>query len=701
MNTHVIRLLLASAIGGFLNLQPLYAAERTWTDVQGRKVQGEFVGLVGGTISLRLSDGRKVDFPVSRLSADDQTAAKELAKKTSPAAAGALPVPRTAQESSAIIDRLVDSHLASVALKPNPALTEEQFARMIYLDIAGRIPRHEEMLKFLEDKSREKRPKLIKDLLNSNGHNSHLFNYFADMLRLKTQASEYVGGAAYVQWVRDCIEKNTAYDDMTRQMLTASGLGWETPAAGYLLRDAGMPLDNMSLTMQVFTGLDLSCAQCHDHPFTDWTQMQFYKLAAYFGESTTLINGPERKLAYPKSNGAPGKRIEDELKAKGQYSEPDLLMRRMLNTHNYRVMDDPKNLSLKLPHDYKYSDGKPGTVVEPAVIYGTMPSLTEHDTRRKAFAAWLTGPENERFAITIANRMWKRAFGRGLADPIHSVEDYNESSHALLLKFLGSEMSRLKFDLRAFEEILLNTQAYQRQAYTGELAMGAQYHFPGPLLRRMTAEQLWDSFLTMILPDPDYFYRKRDYRDWEKLLSTKNIDDLTGEEAKEILSNRMTALSKRPGGTYGWPGVTDEDKGVVTFDDRIEAFRMESNVLIRASEFPQPSPGGVNFLRDLGQSDRMLIDHGAVNGSVPIVLALMNSNGTRNLTRPGSRILDAIDKGRAVGPKLETAFLSILNRMPNSDERSRAYKAISRDGADGFRNVVWALINTREFIFIQ
>ena len=677
------------------------AGERTWTDQQGRKVQGEFMALNGATISLKLQDGRSVDFPLSRLSAADQSAALELAKQPGRAAASAFPVPRTSQESSAIIDRFVDAHLASAGVKPNPAMTDEQFARRVYLDIVGRIPRHEEILHFLDDKARGKRPKLITELLNSNGHNSHLFNYFADMLRLKTQPSEYVGGAHYVQWVRECIEKNKAYDEMTREMLTATGKSWENPAAGYLLRDAGMPLDNLSLTMQVFTGLDLSCAQCHDHPFTDWTQMQFYKLAAYFGQSTTLISGPLSKEAYPLSNGSPTKRIETELKAKGDYAEPDRLLRRMINTHNYRVIDDPKTLSLKVPHDYRYSDAKPGDTLQPSVIYGTQPKLSDYDTSRKAFAAWLTAPENERFAMTIANRMWKRAFGRALAEPVHSVEDYDASPHALLLKYLAAEMRRLKFDLKAFEEILLNTQSYQRQAYTGVLAMGEAYHFPGPVLRRMTSEQIWDSFLTMILPDPDYFYRKRDYADWENTLATKNVDEMSGEEAREILSNRITELNTRPGGLYGWASVADEDKGAVTFDERIQAFRMESNVLIRASEFPQPSPNGVNFLHDLGQSERMLIDNGSTTGSVPIVLALMNSNGTRNLTKPGSRILDAIDKGRAVGPKLETAFLSVLGRMPSADERSRAYKAISRDGADGFRNVVWALINTREFLFVQ
>jgi hypothetical protein len=687
------------------------AASRMWTDTQGRKVSAEFISMTGETLSLRTDDGRVFELALSRLSAPDQAVAHTLAKTTaapasapaSGATAGAIPVPKSTQESAAIIDKLVDFHLAQNKLKANPPLTDEQFVRRIYLDAVGRIPNHDETVSFLQDKSGTKREKLIKSLLKMNGHYSHLFNYYADMLRLKTQPDEFVSGASYVQWVKDCIEKNMPYDEMVRQMLTATGTSWENPAAGYLLRDAGMPLDNLSLTMQVFTGLDLSCAQCHDHPFAEWTQLQFYKMAAFFGETTSLVKGPMAKTIYPKSKGNPVKRIEDELKAKGDYPEPDRLMRNMIRTHSFRVVDDPKNLKLQLPFDYKYKDGKPDEVVTPGVLYGKMPTLESYDTRRKAFAAWLTGPENERFAITIANRMWKRAFGRGLADPVNSCEDYNETVNPQLIRFLGSEMRRLNFNLQAFDEIIYNTKAYQRQATTTAIAMGTPYHFQGPLLRRMTAEQIWDSFLTMNLADADYFYRKRDYMEWENILATKSVDDMTGVEARDILSTQVKDLRAAPGGTYGWPTVefkADENK--IFLDERLKAYRINNSVLIRASEFQQPASAGLtSFLREMGQSDRMLIDGGALNGSVPITLVLMNSPGTRNLTRPGSRILEAIEKGKAIGPKLEIAFLSILNRMPDQRERSLAYKAISHDGTDGFKNVVWALINSREFFFIQ
>jgi hypothetical protein len=471
-----------------------------------------------------------------------------------------------------------------------------------------------------------------------------------------------------------------------------------------LLRDAGMPLDNMALTMQVFAGLDIQCAQCHDHPFADWTQMEFYKLAAFYGQSATIVRDWEmRKKLFPKSAGSPSKRIEAELKATGTYQEPDKLMLRMINAHTYQLSDDPSRLSLKLPHDYQYKDGKPGDLMEPAVLFGEMPQLDKFDSRRKAFAHWLTVGSNDRFAAAIGNRLWKRAFGRGLVEPVVEIEDIDKGAIPGLLKFLAAEMKRQKFDLRAFERILYNTQAYQRIASVADLPMGAPYHFPGPLLRRMTGEQIWDSFLAMILPDPDYFYRKRDafYKEWEDTLAKANVDQISGPDARELLSVKIQSLQSRPGGIIGFPpGRSGEEGGNVLYpDERLQgALRYYGNVLIRASEYPQPN---TNVLSQLGQGDRQLVDSNTNGGSVPVVLAFMYGEGTKQLTVTGSRILETVDKFKADGPKVETVFLSVLSRMPTADEKSIAYKAIRRDGADGFKNVVWALINTREFMFIQ
>ncbi len=676
------------------------AGLETWTDAQGRKLQAEYLGRQMETVHLRTPDGVTHAIPLTRLSVEDVKRIRQLPEKMQ-AAVGTLQA-LTPEQSAERIDRVVEAHLAAKQIKPNPALTEEQFIRRAYLDIAGRIPKLEETRAYLGDKTRNKRALLTDRLLRTPGHHSHLFNYFASLLRLKTRVSEYISGASFNTWVKQCIAENKPYDQMVREMLTASGTYQNNPAAGYLMRDAGMSLDNLSLTSQCFLGTDLSCAQCHDHPFDDWTQKQFYHLAAFLGSTRTTPNGDVLKAEFAKAGKewVPAEKVVEEAFEHREYDGVvKEAMKRFIHAAQHRVADDPK-LVLKLPHDYKYSDGKPGDVVEPKVIFGTMPDLAKFDSNRAAFAQWLTADDIPRFAITIANRLWKRAFGRGVVEPVHDLEDLSFASIPGLIEVLGEEMKRVRYDLRAFEAILYRTRSWQRQASLTSPIMGAAYDFPGPLLRRLSAAQVWDSILAMVLEDPDYFNGKRDYKEWEKTFAFDRTS-VTGKIFADSFA-KQEALQQREGGFFGWPkeeGVRPTNQAL-WIDDRVGAWCLYGDVLIRASELPQPAPPG-HLLSILGQSNRELSDGDTTIGSVPIVLTVMNGSGSKVLTQAGSRILNAVDEFKADGPKVDAVFLSVLSRLPTPDERSTAYKAIRRDGKKGFEDVCWSLLNTREFLFVQ
>jgi len=676
------------------------AGLETWTDTNGRKLQAEYVGRQAESVHLRTQDGAVHAIPFTRLSAADVKRIRLLPEKT---AVSAAPQSASPEQSAERIDRLVEAHLAAQKMKPNPALTEEQFVRRAYLDIAGRIPKLEETRTYLDDKNRNKRTLLIDRLLRTPGHHSHLFNYFASLLRLKTRVSEYISGASYNNWVKQCIAENKPYDQMVREMLTASGAYQNNPAAGYLMRDAGMPLDNLSLTSQYFLGTDLSCAQCHDHPFDDWTQRQFYHLAAFLARTRTTPNADVLKAECAKV-GKEWVPTEKVVEAAFEHREYDGVvkeaMKRFIHAAQHRVADDPK-LVLKLPHDYKYPDGKPGDVVEPKVVFGTMPDLAKFDSTRIAFAHWLTADDNPRFAITIANRLWDRAFGRGVVEPLHDLEDLSAASIPGLIEVLGEEMKRVRYDLRSFEAILYRTRSWQRQASLTSPVMGTAYAFPGPLLRRLSAAQVWDSILAMVLEDPDYYNGKRDYKDWEKTFAFDRTT-VTGKIFADSFAKQEEILT-RDGGAFGWPKDSPDLRPsgkALWLDERVGTWRLYSEVLVRASELTQPAPPG-HLLSILGQSNRELSDGDTTIGSVPIVLTVMNGSGSKVLTQAGSRILNAVDQFKADGPKVDAVFLSVLSRLPTAEERSTAYKAIRRDGQKGFEDVCWSLLNTREFLFVQ
>ena len=159
--------------------------------------------------------------------------------------------------------------------------------------------------------------------------------------------------------------------------------------------------------------------------------------------------------------------------------------------------------ALRLPKDYQYDDAKPLSVVKPSTLFGKEAVLSESGHPVHAFGEWLTSAENPRFTRVIANRLWKRAFGIGLIEPVDDLKDHTAAANPELMACLEELMISLDYDLQAFQRILYKTRAYQREASLEEPVPGAPWHFAGPILRRMSAEQIWDSLVAMTVADPD------------------------------------------------------------------------------------------------------------------------------------------------------------------------------------------------------
>src|SRR5690606_159624 len=168
-----------------------------------------------------------------------------------------------------------------------------------------------------------------------------------------------------------------------------------------------------------------------------------------------------------------------------------------VNALGWNVADNP-SLETILPHDFIGHGGKPGQVASPRTLIGASAKLGGK-TRRQALAEWLISPENPRFALVIANRMWSRAFGRAIVEPVNDFNDdmIKRSGQPEVLAYLTREMRRVNYDLREFMRILYNTRAYQSIATAEEPDTTKPYYFQGPVLRRMRAEQAWDSMMVL------------------------------------------------------------------------------------------------------------------------------------------------------------------------------------------------------------
>lgn len=577
--------------------------------------------------------------------------------------------------SAKVVDRLVSANHAKFKVAPNPRTTDEEFVRRAYLDITGTIPSHKQVRGFLINKSTEKRQRLIDALLGTREAAGHLYNYWADILRLRDrEVTNNAPGKPYNEWVKLSLEKNKPYDQWVYEMLTAEGKYLENPATGYLLRDTGMPLDSMNNTVRIFLGTQIGCAQCHDHPFDKWKRKEFYEVAAYTFGTNYRRNANDK--AFGQGNVVNKfrdelKKIDDKFDGGGKYN-------RFLIGNLIEVSDSPRKLTL--PDDYQYDDAKPKTPVTPRTIFDPQPKLLPGDTPRVVFAKWLTSPENPRFAKTIANRMWKRLFGIGQIEPVDDMTDETVAENPELMEHLTREMVRLKFDVKEFLRILLNTEAYQRQSSVAEVTPGDEYHFPGPILRRMTPEQVWDSFITLAVFEPDE-YQTEPARVQSELLNV----DLAKTSAEEILK-RDKELRE----------VTNSKHR----DARDKAYTYQGNLLARAAELPSPMPPG-HFLRQFGQSDRESIQASSTDGSVPQVLQMFNGSITHMILHPKSLMYKTVTEEKTPSERVQVIFHSILARSPTAEEKQIALSEIEAHGEAGYGNVIWSLVNTREFLFIQ
>lgn len=675
---------------------------------------------------------------------------------------------RGAERAADEIDRLIAMSLSEAGQRANDKADDETFLRRAYVSIVGRIPTAEEVDAFTSAKNQDKRADLIDHLLDSPGYTSRMYNFYADLFRAKTKLNKYVSGEPYQHYLRDAIENNTPWDVMTREMLTAEGAAHarDNGATGYSLRDRGMPEDHMANTARVFLGTRIECAQCHNHPFDRWTQKEFFQMVAFSGGveyvdddlMETSVGQSLRDLALEFAGGGKQK--------KGQ-SNTKKAIGRVLREVGAGVSGSGTGLA-RLPDDYQYDDASPGEWLVAAPLFGEAPevhpdiptgakarrmakaekrkkngSLLGYGARgalvpeigsRDAYAEWMTSPDNPRFAGNIANRMWRLAMGRGLVEPVDSWTDDTAASNPALMARLTQLMIDVRFDLKQFQRVLYLTDTWQRESPRVEPSVDEPYLFPGPLMRRMSAEQVWDSLLTLVLPDIDgtladvgalaepvyaeyeafLLQSPEELRDRVEVQMLRFTDPTAYKSAlKDMKKSRATrgneikkrVVALRKAERKGQENRVQqlraelEELGIDPDDPRRNA-RKKASSLARASDLPSPAPDD-HFLRMFGQSDREQIEASFDSANVPQVLALLNGFVEDEVLQEGSALSDIIEGQSTDRDRVRVAYRSILGRDPNTAEQN-AWKAdVSRYGERVIDDVVWTLVNSHEFLFIR
>ncbi|MFM7743259.1 MAG: DUF1549 domain-containing protein, partial [Verrucomicrobiota bacterium] len=656
-----------------------------WTDKEGRKVDAQFCGLSGDFITIQTRDGRTYHFKTAVLVPEDVAFAKQCLDRSRTNSFSREIIASAAAD----IDRLVGAVLTANRQQPNAPATEEQFLRRVYLDAVGRVPTAKEAEAFLASTAPDKRAKLIDDLVFSPGYSMQMFNWMADFLRVKDTFGKGVPAFTFEDWLKARLAANAPWDKMVHEMVTADGRLCDNGATGFMLFDAEMPLDGVSNLMTTFLGTNMACAQCHDHPLADWTQKDFYQMAAFFGATDGKDESVVREVA----------RL-----TRGDNALSKAATRKIAEMNAFRLEDRAKQ-SLTLPKDYKYKDGKPGDAVSPALIAWAkadkaLPAYnvsTKDPARlRDEFARWLTSPQNPRFATNIVNRIWKKAFGVGVIEPLNDIDDLSQASSPELLAHLTFVMKAAKFDLREVQRVIYNSKTYQASASPTPDLGKAKYLFNGPVVRRLTAEQAWDSLVVTAVGTyaDNVLLRRGDDIKSMALPSGK----ITVAEVRNAVDRTKKAFAGGKGAGVGKKSSGGSTLGLATGYEGDKPVSRFSLLLARASELPQPSPE-THFLRLWGQGDRLLADSATNDGSVPQVLQMMNGSVGRLVADPRAEAVIVATAEKTADAQVASLYLSFLSRRPSPPELAAAKASL--EGGLGLTDLAWVLANTREFLFVQ
>jgi hypothetical protein len=492
------------------------------------------------------------------------------------------------------VDKHAFAKLRQMTIAPSDLCTDDEFVRRAFLDCVGRLPTVEETKAFLADKDPAKRDKLIDRLVELPEFADFWALKWADVLRSSRKTIQAKGSYGFQVWLRGHFQRNTPIDEIVRELITSSGNTYANPAANYY-RIAKDPQSLAETTAQLFMGVRMQCAKCHNHPFERWTQDDYYGMAAWFARVKTK---PEPVVGTRPQGAAPGAEV------------------------------------VFLARDGEVTQPRSGKTMKPRFIGVGDVDVKPGEDRREALAKWLTSAENPFFAKSVANRVWFHLMGKGIVDPVDDFRDSNPSCNDELLDALAKDFAAHKFDMKYLVKTIMKSRTYQISAMPNDTNRDDGKYFSHAVTKLLSAEVLLDA-----------------------------ICDVTAVPEK---------FAGLPAGT-------------------------------RAIQLPD---GEVNhpFLKTFGQPARELACECERESDGNLAQALQLINGptvNEKIRNPNNRLGRLLSTKTSDEEILTELYYAALSRPPFDDEKKLALAHVAKnaDKRKGWEDVMWALINTREFLF--
>jgi hypothetical protein len=496
-------------------------------------------------------------------------------------------------EPANLVDAAVFGKLKQLGIPASDVCDDATFLRRVSLDISGTLPSEEDVRVFLADTTPDKRDRLIDRLLDSTAYADHFANKWNFVLRNKKEGGDDAPGTMlFHQWLWNRIYDNTPYDQLVREIVTASGDPQMNPAVVWY-RDVDSTEEQVEDTAQLFLGLRIQCARCHHHPFEKWSQDDYYGMAAFYNRVG--------KKAIPNTAGT----MRDK---------------RVFHNEGVATASNPRT----------------GKALKPTGLGTPAYEIPADSDPRVKLADWMSDPKNPFFAKSLVNRYWKHFFSRGIVEPEDDMRETNPPANPELLNALSQHFIQSGFDMKELIRTICRSKTYQLSALPNEHNASDKQNFSRYYPRRLSAEVLYDAFHVV----------------------TDTSENFGGMPA----GTKAMQLADSSSATY-FLQVFGQPKG----DTACECERsMDAN---------------------LAQS-----------------LHLLNGREIQDkIARDGARTAKlAADTARPDEERVKELYRWVFAREPNAEELEVAIAYIKKHSDNvrrGYEDVVWALINTKEFQF--
>jgi hypothetical protein len=514
----------------------------------------------------------------------------------------------TGPEPANYIDRHVFDKLSSMRMNPSELASDAVFLRRAFLDALGILPTAEEARAFVADPRPDKRARLIDAILERPEFADWWALKWSDLLRNEEKVLDEKGVQTFHHWIRRSIADRKPLDQFVRELITARGSTYSNPPANFYRANRD-PVTRAEAAAQLFLGVRLQCAKCHNHPFDRWTQGDYYRWAGFF--------------------------------ARVQYK---IVENRRQDQNDGHEFDGEQIVWMAGEGEVK--DPRTSQAMEPCFLGESTPAIPADRDRLEELANWIVSPGNPFFARSQANRIWQQLLGRGIVEPIDDFRSTNPPANGPLLDALAADFSASGFDLRHLVRVIMNSQTYQLSARPNETNRDDESNFSHALVRRLSAEQLFDAMSQAIGARPHF----------NGFPAGMRAGQLPGVQA--VRFRRGTA--------------SRDDQFLVLFGKPPRLLTCECE---RSTE------------TTLGQTFQLV--------SGPVV--------NRMLTRDDNRLGQLLASGQSNESMIDELYWQTLSRPPSAEEQqgAAAYLEKASDARAALEDVLWSLLNAKEFLLRQ